>query len=329
MGLKMWKSRDFYERIRKTGEDLTTLEINTIIKPEMTATTPPSNNRLALYQLAGTYAAGLDKLGRKYEDFAAKGNRKELIPIEGNLFRVRKVFEGGGIFSFRELRLWARYAIAWIQKYSSDLQVPNEICEQDILILARIEVKSLEMSRILEDTLENEKKNGGQVINPMNDQDTGMATAQGELQSLSPSEKLNALTAVAALAAKINDINLLSPIPPEIQTLERLYYHLHPLLHVKEKGGDFLLYGDDIPLDLKHKLVIHKSLDLGTEHIMMQTRISLDGDITTRISNKFADKPQQFILDMHNTSISMAVGYWEKIFDALVSWVNRIPGRKK
>ncbi|MCT4647782.1 MAG: hypothetical protein N4A74_22535, partial [Carboxylicivirga sp.] len=44
-----------WERIKRTSSDLTTLEINTIVKTDMNCLKPTDNDRLALYQLASKY----------------------------------------------------------------------------------------------------------------------------------------------------------------------------------------------------------------------------------------------------------------------------------
>ena len=41
-------------------------------------------------------------------------------------------------------------------------------------------------------------------------------------------------------------------------------------------------------------------------------------------SEKFADNPEQFILDIHNDSIQTSVGYWTKLVDILVSFGKNI-----
>lgn len=296
------RSSELFQRIKKTGEDLTTLEINTIVKHGVVATSPPGNNRLALYYLAGKYAVELERLGNKYNKVAEPAVQ---CPAGTNLFRKESIFCGGGIFSFRELSIWADCAISWIETNTNGLiTIPDDL-DDDVRVLRRIEIKALEISRVLEESLEMYD-----MFNPM-------------LNSLlSEQEKKQVYTT--------DDKSLL---PTELQTLQNRYAVLEKKLTIKEKSREEFITGADIPLDLKHKMIVHKSLDLGTEHIVMQTRISLDGDITTRISHQFADNPKQFVLDMHNSSIHMAVDYWEKIFDALIAFMDKVlswaPAKRK
>lgn len=291
----------YFEKLKMTGEDLTTLEINTIIKDQMSATSPPANNRIALYELAGQYAEGIERLGRKYEECLSRNDHSDVLRGGTNLFRHEKLFEGGGVFSFRELSLWANYAIKWLQQTSETYQFPSKMVDDDISILARIEVKCLEISRILEETLHLNEE----LTNPLK-------------VALSKEEQ-----------SQVDEIEDGNEIPPKLQTLDQLYKVLQGKgsISYPEKKGEFLNDLSDIPLDFKHKMIVHKAIDLGIEFIVMQTRISIDGDITTRIASKFAASPVQFVLDMHNSSIELSVNYWSKIFDALVDFVTKIVSR--
>lgn len=293
---------DLFQHMKNTGQDLTTLEINTIIKPEMMATTPPGSNRLALYELARSYSECLEKLGSEYLQLAVSSG----VPVDAgpdvNLFRKQKLFEGGGVFSFRELGLWAYYSAVWLRSHATVLKTDAQILEDNLRILARIEVKSLEISRILEITFE---KPDSIWVNPLDSDKAQVSDADEDM---------------------IMKVDPQSALPPKLQTLFNRYTVLRGMKVsiLDESREGFLKDVREIPLDLKHKMVVHKSLDLGTEHIVMQTRISLDGDITTRISQRFADQPIQFVLETHHASVGMAVNYWSKIFDALIDFVAKI-----
>ena len=80
----------------------------------------------------------------------------------------------------------------------------------------------------------------------------------------------------------------------------------------------------EFEFDIRDKLLVRKSIDIGVERVVLQTRISMDGDITTRISEKFASNPNQFILDLHNTSIDISVSFWNKLFDALIGFGKKL-----
>ena len=93
--------------------------------------------------------------------------------------------------------------------------------------------------------------------------------------------------------------------------------------------SDFLDTTEKLNFDLRDRMMLRKVIDIGVEKIVMQTRIGIDGDVTTRISQDFSEKPLQFVLDMHNTSIQMSVNFWEKIFEALISFFRNVLSRRK
>lgn len=64
---------------------------------------------------------------------------------------------------------------------------------------------------------------------------------------------------------------------------------------------------------IKDRVKLHRTYDIGVEHVIMQTRFSLDGDVVTRIEKDFATSPQQTIIDIHNKQINISVKYWESL----------------
>lgn len=57
---------------------------------------------------------------------------------------------------------------------------------------------------------------------------------------------------------------------------------------------------EDLDLTAEQVALIHKAWDVGTERIVLQTVIQIDGDVTTRISKRFAKNPDNTILQIHN-----------------------------
>ncbi|MFY9151879.1 MAG: hypothetical protein WAO52_07695 [Prolixibacteraceae bacterium] len=74
----------------------------------------------------------------------------------------------------------------------------------------------------------------------------------------------------------------------------------------------------ELDLDLRQLLVIKKANDIGTEKVVMQTIIGMDGDVTSRISKSFADQPIAFINDIHNDAIRISVKFWETLVNIVV-----------
>ncbi len=333
---KMAKGISF-DRMKKTGEDLSTLEINTIVKSEMFATKPSEKNKTALYDLAGKYAVELERLGKKYSNLINPDLKEEvLLPAsdDQNLFRQTKYFRGAGIFAFREFSIWADYAIDWMEKHTHFLINSKEEQQTDINLLRRIEVKSIEISRMLEsafaertgESFSTEEITSYSDEHPYIFPTTWMNPMSNQSAGLVPSPSVTLEEAKIAEKKIYHPENPDNTLPFALVTLKKRYEHCkqNRMICVLEEWKEEFFEGSPIELDLKHKMILHKALDLGTEHIVMQTKISLSGDITTRISEKFAANPHQFVIDMHNSSIDISVNYWEKIFDALVGFVTKV-----
>ncbi|NLO50752.1 MAG: hypothetical protein GX103_06295 [Bacteroidales bacterium] len=72
-----------------------------------------------------------------------------------------------------------------------------------------------------------------------------------------------------------------------------------------------------IKINERDKVMITRIFDLGTERIVMQTRIGIDGDIITRIEQDFAGNPRQVVLDAHDKHTNMALKYWQGIINVV------------
>jgi hypothetical protein len=312
------------EKVIRTAEDLTTLEINTIVKRSMTGGKQPDDDKEALYKLAGIYSSELERLGNRYAKCLSEESEfyKKVVktmPEEANLFRRVSIFKGGGVFSFREIGIWARYADEWLEDY--DEYLINEESERidDQYQLKRIAAKCLEMSKMIEAHFFKERDGfkileGGIVKDSIKEEEIG--TNEGK--NLHPYFK------------KVEQLLTFSETTKEhLLGLMNRYLELKPhepdgYNWVETDPVKFQDNSEKFQFDLRHRLSLRKSIDIGVEKILMQTRIGMDGDITTRLTQSFSEEPQQFILDIHNTSIRISVDFWEKIFDALMSLLHNV-----
>jgi hypothetical protein len=73
----------------------------------------------------------------------------------------------------------------------------------------------------------------------------------------------------------------------------------------------------DLNLPLKHEMLLKKINDIGTEEIVMQTLVELDGDVTTRIQERFANDQNNVLLKIHAEAVDTSIGFWSKIADMI------------
>lgn len=313
------KSSTIFEHIRRTADDLTTLEINTIIKDDMTCFNPPADDRMVLYMLGKAYHYKIKEFGAKYflaitnNDFSEKVKNECLMEVNGktiglNLFRGKIEFAGGGIFSFRELSTRAGNAIKWIQANSNYLSISEEQQKMDIMMLSRIEGKSFEVCRAIEKLL---KIKDNELFKKYQHK---YWEFDKELDASAPTYTIKKV---------------------KLADQQKVLYNRLPTKYKEiladETSEEFLNPKDDsfeFEFDIRDKLLIRKSIDLGVEKVVLQTLISMDGDITTRISEKFAIDPNQFVLNLHSTSIDISVSFWNKLFDALIGFGKKLIDKK-
>jgi len=64
---------------------------------------------------------------------------------------------------------------------------------------------------------------------------------------------------------------------------------------------------------------LRKIWEIGTETVVMQTVLWIDGDATQRIHPGFADTAHQQLLAIHSASVSMSLSYWKSVGDLIVN----------
>ncbi len=278
---KKKKDKSAEEVMGSTLFDLTHLEINTIIKDEMTASKASNSPRKLLHSIARTYDQELVRLGEQYapvmrpeavlrarnapsvveEIQPGRQIRERDAPGYETLFRGFRDFEGSGYHSFKELSIRAGKAIELLKAEKPEITgIPSGEINSDLMMLSRIQSISNDLRNLLKisQDVENEKKL------PKRDFDNPLVVK--EFWDMSPDE-------------------------------------------ARKYEPNF---------DLRQLMVIKKANDIGTERVVMQTIIGMDGDITTRISRSFANQPISFVNDLHKDAINISVDYWKFLITIVV-----------
>ncbi len=69
----------------------------------------------------------------------------------------------------------------------------------------------------------------------------------------------------------------------------------------------------ELELTADELTVIRKACTLGTERIALRTEIQLDGDVVTRINERYARPEFEVLHRFHNHSTDMALAYWGRL----------------
>jgi hypothetical protein len=76
-----------------------------------------------------------------------------------------------------------------------------------------------------------------------------------------------------------------------------------------------------IPLDDRQRLVLRKAWEIGTEQVVMQTVVYLDGDVITRIRPDIAEGNRRDLLDVHQKGVDTSMAFWRHLVDVVRSIV--------
>lgn len=77
-----------------------------------------------------------------------------------------------------------------------------------------------------------------------------------------------------------------------------------------------------VPLDIL--VLVRKAWDVGTETVMMQTVMQVDGDVVLRISPALADARRAFFSDLHTGCVKVGIGQWNSLFALVRDLVGEI-----
>lgn len=102
--------------------------------------------------------------------------------------------------------------------------------------------------------------------------------------------------------------------PPESAQLDR-------------SAADGVVSAGGSPLTSDEIVSIRKVWELGTETIVMQTVVQLDGDVVTRIDEARMTVEHQALRDLHRESVDTALGRWDDLVNTVVRIVGALAGR--
>jgi hypothetical protein len=114
-------------------------------------------------------------------------------------------------------------------------------------------------------------------------------------------------TAAGALAGKGDQLALgVKMIASRIQNNAR---HLSQIFNEITSGAP----------DPDELVQLRKIWEIGTEEVVMQTVLWIDGDATHRIHPAYADKAHEPLLQMHSASVGVSLSYWKSLSELIMS----------
>jgi hypothetical protein len=253
------------------AQDLLTLEINTIIKQDMSAVKMPAQRRQALYELSKIYHLKLKELG----------------------VREPSYWQFAGIRSFGELRDCAKRGIPQFEKeLKSATKGEQENIQETIKILERIQDQSSNIVDLFYNLRERVK-----------DKMQRNAEGYGDVPDHIP-------------------LNVLQERERKGE-LEPAKSHIGSEMWNNDLDRRRMNQIEDLDLTPQQITLIRKAWEIGTERIVLQTVIQIDGDVTTRLSERFARNPNDTLLHIHNDSIEVSTRFWSNLVKTLANIAGR------
>ncbi len=71
-------------------------------------------------------------------------------------------------------------------------------------------------------------------------------------------------------------------------------------------------------------ILIRKVWDIGTETVLAQTSVQVDGDMVTRISPDIEGAQKDFLLALHTNSVKTGLAQWQAMFDLVKSLIGEL-----
>ena len=69
---------------------------------------------------------------------------------------------------------------------------------------------------------------------------------------------------------------------------------------------------------------LRKMWELGTNEIVAQTVVHIDGDTVTRIRLGFGEGNRAYLLEVHDRAVQTAVGQWRTLFEAFMALIRGV-----
>jgi hypothetical protein len=101
-----------------------------------------------------------------------------------------------------------------------------------------------------------------------------------------------------------------------------------------------LLWDNDYDVEVIHKTkdyelspdqmaVVRKAYEIGTQNILLQTVVQIEGDITSYVTTRFLDMEtpeQEMIMKVHETAMNTSIRLWQYLFQTIGSLVGGLAG---
>ncbi|HJS85698.1 MAG TPA: hypothetical protein VJ779_09570 [Acetobacteraceae bacterium] len=77
-------------------------------------------------------------------------------------------------------------------------------------------------------------------------------------------------------------------------------------------------------IDTDVTLLVRKAWDIGTETVLFQTALQVDGDVVMRVSPQLEEEKRAFFTDLHKATVEIGIRQWTALFELVRSLVGTL-----
>ncbi len=279
--------------------DLLTLEINTILKENTTNTSMSATRRMALLDIAMRYRS---KLAEYNICKMADGTPPPTLPPTHAPMRVLR-WHFAGEYSFNEIRSAAQYGgqiyalrLKEMEKGGIIDEKRQEMLANRLAMLTRIERQSSNLVGLFK-----------------------TRRKRYDVETYSGQEGYDGYENEPAQLETFGEYDV---IPSQLGS--HVWNNDMSIADINEH--------EDLELSPDEITQIRKIWEIGTQQVLLQTVIQIDGDMTSYITKQFVSYPEEvrsMLLGIHNQSINSATGFWKSLFSTVTELVGSAFSRKK
>ncbi len=261
------------------------LEINTIIKKEMSGCKMPSNRREAFWDIATAY-------------------HYKLVELECR--EAMHSWDSAGILSFWELRQCAaREMKAILKRREEGKALAND--DENLSMLGRIKTQSEQLVSIFSNLAVRELQKTN-------------ATTSFSREAFAQQAEQFVKEYIDKHSVNIQDMDM-----ENLEEDARFAFAQTSEVWNNDITRERMQNVPDLDLDTAQLTTIRKIWEIGTEEILMQTVIQIDGDVTTRIAerlmqdNKTIEYQRALVFKLHDQAVSTSVNFWANLIKTISS----------
>lgn len=304
---------DVAQRFSEIAYDLFNVEVNIILRDNITAQKMPSP-RHALIDIGKEFCAALTRMELQYRLYQVAQNLEVSMPA-GDLFdEMRRKF---GFFTAAEMAAAGKATEGFEQLV--DPQISGQMGSFDAFDILRNWA-----NYFLKDPLNNQYLEKAQLsVLPRIKDNSDLL--KGMFGTLCHRDEV---VRAAGLAAEMDKLPSAQLSPGTIVYLSKQLAPERTRMLINQYTRSDIVNDDDIPpLPIRDQdlVFIRKIWELGTEVIAMQTIVQVDGDVITRLNpNYINEKKYARLKEYHNESVDIALKHWAALVNVAKELISAI-----